>query len=306
MSIDDLLDKLANAERNFEGTEFLAPIIGTNRVQVRVAGIICQLAIVKNLPPKYHGWGILRALSTKKATFERQASLAEIGAYLRLFPAVRLILLRQRKHYWLAMPAHRGDSRFRIQGPVSLWLPEEGLQRFETVLAGFDGRLFWYRDRDSSRDPALAAYLREQIIRQEDKGLPPLPETLHKRGLSAEERNAYALAWAILVEEQRDRVEVRLSEALAHAGAELRDYSERGDTYIVSYVIDGRSHVSTIQQDDLSVMTAGICLAGRDRHFDLASLVGVLREAEQRNLVWVDPDHLPEDQYWQIHPPDNP
>jgi hypothetical protein len=306
VSIDDLLDNLEAAEQDFEGTEFLAPIIGTNKVQVRIAGIICQLTIEKNLPQKYYGWGILRALSTKRAVYERQASLAEMDAYLRLFPGVRLILLQSRHRCWLALPAHRGDGRFQIQGPVTLWLPEEGLQRFDTVLAGFDGRFFWFRGRDPSRDPALAAYLREQIIRQDEKGLPPLPDTLQKRGLSAEERGTYALAWAMLVEEQRDRVELRLSEALTHAGAELRDYTERGDMYVVRYVVDGRTHISTVHQDDLSVMTAGICLAGQDRHFDLTSLVGVLREAEQQHLVWVDPDHLPEERYWQIHPPDNP
>jgi hypothetical protein len=306
VSIDDLLDKLEAAEREFEGTEFLAPIAGTNRVQVRIEGIVCDIAIKKNLPREYHGWGVLRALSTKKAAFEREASMAEIDAYLRLFPAVRLILLQQEQRHWLAMPAHRGDTRFRIQGPVVVRLPGDGLQRFETVLSAFDGRFFWFRGRDPSRDPALAAYLREQIILRDDRGMPPQPDMLHKKGLSAEERGVYAFAWAKLAAEQRDRVEVRLSDALAHAGAELRDYSERGDAYVVRYVVDGRTHISTVHQDDLSVMTAGICLAGQDSHFDLASLVGVLREAEQRDLVWIDPDHLPEEPCWQIHPPDNP
>lgn len=290
MSIDDLLNKLEAAEREFQGTEFLAPIIGTNRVQVRIAGIVCQLKITKKLPAKYHGCGILRANSTKAATFQRPASLAEKDAYLRLFPAVRLILLQQRRNDWLAVPAHKGDSRFHIEGPVILRLPEEGMQRFETVIASFDGRLFYYRTREPARDPALAAYLREQIVQGGETDLPPSPETLHKRGLSAEERGAYALARTMLVDARRSQAETRLGDALAHAGAELRDYSERDDHYVVRYVVDGRTHVTTVGQDDLTVMTAGICLAGGDRAFDLASLVGVLQEAGQRNLLWYDGD----------------
>jgi hypothetical protein len=78
---------------------------------------------------------------------------------------------------------------------------------------------------------------------------------------------------------------VRLSEALTHAGAELRSYVERGDAYVVTYEVDGRQHISTIQADDLSVMTAGICLAGHDRRFDLTSLVGVLRQAGQQRTA---------------------
>jgi len=306
MGIDELLDKLAEAERSFEGTEFLAPVTGSNRIQVRIAGIICRLTIVKNLPDDFHGWAVLRALSTKAAAFEREGSLAEVDAYIRLFPSVRLILQKKRKRHWLAMPAHKGDGRFQIRGPVSLRLGEEGLQRFETILAGFDGRLFWYKSRDASRNPALATYLREQIIQKDANGLPPSPDSVRKSGLSAEERESYSIAWAMIFEERRDKVEERLSEALAHAGAQLRDYHELGDNYVVRYVVDGQMHVTTVEQDDFSVMTAGICLAGRDRHFDLASLVDVLREAERRELVWVDPQHLPEEEYWHIHPPDNP
>jgi hypothetical protein len=305
MDIHDLLDKMEDAERRFIGTEFLAPIIGDGKVMVRIAGVICQLRITHGLPRGFKGWALLRASSVSQAAFVRQASLGEVEAYLRLFPMVRLILIQRRGDPWLAMSATQGDMRFRIQGPVILHLCEQGLERFETVISRFDGRLFWYERRDAMRNPALAAYLRDQLARKGQDGLSPKPEDLHKRGLSREEREAYSFIWMLMVQEAQDRVELRLRDALAHAGGELRDYIERDGAYVVRYEVDGRPHVSTIRQDDLSVMTAGICLAGQDRRFDLTSLVGVLREADQRgHLIWVGDEGLDEEQYWEIHPPD--
>jgi hypothetical protein len=309
MSIDDILNRLEAAEQAFAGTHFLAPIVGRgrSRVQVRIAGIVCRLDIKRELPQGFRGWAILQALSTSEAAFIRQASLAEVAAYLKLFPSVRFILCEPHRDHWLVFPAHLGDRRFQIQGLATLWLPEEGLRRFETVVARFDGRLFWYERPDPSRDPALAGYLRDQLAQRDDRGLPITLEALHKRGLSVEERAAYWLMHARLLEAEQDRVEYRLSEALGHAGAVLREYSEQGDAYVVRYTVDGRNYSSTIHQDDLTVMTAGICLAGGDQRFDLASLVGVLREArDQDQMVWVGNDQLPEDEYWAIHPPDDP
>ncbi len=105
----------------------------------------------------------------------------------------------------------------------------------------------------------------------------------------------------------RDNDEVRLSEALEHAGGKLTSFVKRDEVFVVRYSVDGVEHVSTIQKDNLAVVSAGICLSGQDQHFDLASLVGVLREAEEGDqMVMVGEDGLNEEEYWRVHPRQNP
>ena len=286
MSIDNILNRLEAAEKDFVGREFMAPVVGHGRIMVRIAGVLCTLRWIEGLPKRYRGWAVLRALSISRAEFVGEAGLTQIADYLALFPAVRLILLQPHSDRWLSLPAHMGDRRFRIEGPVMLELSEEGLEGFETVLSRFDGHLFWYERRDPSRDPTVAAYLREQLNSGNAGGLLPKAEELHKRGLTREECDAYRILWAAKIDELKDRVELRLSEALSHTGAQYRSYSERQGVYVVRYEVDGRQHVSTVNRDDLSVVTAGICLSGTDRRFDLTSLVGVLRQAHDTGRIY--------------------
>ena len=287
MPLDDLLDSLEDAEKRFTGTLFIAPLVGSSQVMVRIAGIVCKLRVSRNSHREaaFSGWAILRALSTSRAAFVRPATLSEIAHYLDLFPKVDLILVeRQSTHEgegWLASHAQQGDRRFKIPGLVPLRLAEAGLTRFETVVARFDGREFWYEKKDPRRDPAIAAYLQAKLLERDGKGLPPKVETLHKRGLSREERQAYNLIRSALEAAARDFDEERLADALAHAGAQLTAYFERGNEYVVRYLVDGQEHVSTIHRENLQVISAGICLAGEDQRFDLASLVGVLREGRR-------------------------
>jgi len=279
MPIDDILNRLEAAERGFLERDVLAPVLAGRPIGVRIAGVVCNLRVEgprdvgASGGRSPEGWRILRPLALDCARIVRPATLAETHAYLHLFPAVRLIVVAREERTWHALPAAQGDSRFKIARPVPILLAEEGLQPFETVVARFDGRLFLYEARDGRRNPAPAAYLRDAIA------IPTPPAVLRKPGLSAEERAAYAWAWGLLEEARRDTVAARLEEALAHAGARLRAFLERDDVYTVTYSVGHERHTSAIRKDDLTVLTAGICLSGRDRDFDLASLVGVLREA---------------------------
>lgn len=295
MGIDDLLNKLEAAEKDFLASDVLAPVLPGQAVSVRIAGIVCHLRVDTQ---RFEGWGILRPTSTSKARFVRPAALAEVAAYLKLFPSISVIAVLRDGRRWHALPAHKGDARFRIENPVPVLLTEESIQPFETLKTRFDGRFFWYERRDQRRNPALAAYLRQALNEQVEA------KALHKPGLSAEERAAYAWAWKLLEEARRSKDEVRLADALTHAGAQLSSFIEREEVYTITYQVDGQNHVSTIRKNDLTVLTAGICLAGQDQRFDLTSLVGVLREASGRHVPRVGRNaEISEEYYWRAHPP---
>ena len=287
--INDLIDRLAAAEARFRGGEFLAPAVNGGVVFVRVAGVVCRFAV----PKRVRGWGVFRP-DGRYAKLVRQASLAERQRYLDLFPRRPMILLGRDGPDWLGWPAHQADSRFGPPAMVPVRLAEE-VQPFDRVEARFDGTTAWFDRPDERADPAGAAYLRDSL-----RDMTP-PESVNRPRLTAEERTAYRLTWQARKELMRDKAEDRLRDALTHAGAEFRGYVEQPEAFRVEFAVDGRPHVSVVNKADLTVQLAGICLDGADRHFDLGSLVGVLRQAD--DALRIGDGGLAEEQYWEIHPP---
>lgn len=295
---NDAFNKLAAAEASFLKNEFLAPVVAGGIVHVRIAGIVNRLRVT---PRSFAGFGVFKPDSTQEATLVRQATLTERRKYLELFPLVRLIVTRQAGNDWFAVTAHRGDSRFQITGLVPVRLLQE-VQLFDVIRARFDGGNFWFEGLETSRDASTAAFLRKQLAAGVD------PNLLERSGLTLEERLAYAVHFVVEQQARQDEAEAnlpeaqrRLREALAHAGAELVDYLERDDGYRVTYQVNGQQHVSAVNKDDLTVQVAGICLSGEDANFDLASLIGVLREADG-DVLRIGENGMPEDQYWNVHP----
>ena len=297
------LARLAAAEEAFLRSDFLAPVLRRQPVVVRIAGVRCEL---RGEPADFEGWGVFRPLSYDTARLQRAATMGERRQYLALFPAASLVLCARgatgngdsAAATWLAMPAGRGDARFELTGMAPVRLVEDA-ELFDTVRARFDGANFWFEDLDGRADPGAAAFLRQWIGEMAD------PRRVDRPGMTAVQREAYAAVYAERLRraeaerlataraaalDARASGEKRLRDALWHAGAQLRDFADRGDVYSVSYTVDSRRFTSVVRKDDLTVQTAGICLSGEDRKFDLHSLVSVLREGDRtgqtRRVPW--------------------
>ncbi len=291
--INDILGRLEAQENAFCGALILAPVIAGRAINAKIAGVACRLQL--ETAREARGFSVVEAISPIRAKWLRAATRLEREKYLALLPRVRFIALEQSKQVWAAFPAHAGDARFQLNGAAIVREVESGVQAFDTLLTRFDGTHFWFEALDARRSPAIAAYLRESLA----SGV--APENLHKKGLSGEERAAYALAlygpppeeepeFAAPVVASESEIEVpinwrhngiaaRLARSVGHGGARLVSYIERDGVYSVTYRFGERTHTSTVRAGDLAVETSGICLSGRDGDFDLTSLVGVMQEA---------------------------
>jgi hypothetical protein len=267
-----LVSKIANQEKELLGTTFIAPYVGGGKVRLRLNGIIYEMQ-ARDCP---EGWSILEVVSAGKASFVQRAPLSMVRNYLHLFPRLRIVMLERFEDRWWALAASNSGQEIQLDGPVPVQLMEKAAA-FDTVYCRFDGTSFWFESVDRRRDPSVARNLRKALAEGQK------PDDVHCKSMVPQERLAYKMLWMEkhkkAPEEQDDAT--RIARALEHAGARLDTFwymrGERGAT--VRFHVDGQVHVATVQPKDLTVVSAGICLSGQDANFDLASLVGVLREA---------------------------
>jgi hypothetical protein len=294
MNARDLLNKMEEAEDRFLRSSFVAPVVRGGGVQVRVAGIVLRLAVT---PAEFEGWAVLKPVDQCRARVVAGAKLSQVKEYLAVFPRVRLVLCEKRAAGWWGISAGDADRRFRLEGPVPVLLAED-VQTFDTVRTRWDGTRFLFESRDPGRDPSVPAYLRKSLEARAE------PASLVRPTLTPQERMAYEWQHLLAVENLRDATEERLRQAVAHADGRFESFIERRDHYAVTFLVDGQPHTTTIGKEDLAVMVAGICLSGEDEKFDLASLVGVIREGQNGRIVRVGDDGaLDVEEYRQAHPP---
>ena len=190
---------------------------------------------------------------------------------------------RLRGQTWLAYPCNEGDARQRVGAaqPMIVHLVTEGADFDPIITRGGSGQ-WWFVEIDRRVNPQDAERLRESF-----RETLPL-EGLRFKGLTPEMKVAYGLratqAQEQFAKRQEERDRGHLREALNMAGGELGEFRDRGDYWQVEWTTgDGARHTSAIAKSDLTVMSSGICLSGRDNDFDLQSLVGVV---ERRDPEW--------------------
>jgi hypothetical protein len=275
--IFDIIDKLSNEEDQFLHSEFLSPVINNKPIQVKISGIIMQMYTA---PKNFQGWGVFKPKDRNTAKFVRAPSMTERRKYLKLFPTIRLIAHHQNDHMWYGTNANTSDTRFKISGSVPVYLAQE-VQLFDTICVRFDGNICWFDEVDPRKSPKSAMYLREALSKFTKPNL--------LEGISKEELQAYQIAYKIEYENseeaKKEQATNRIKIALERSGATYKSHIERDDTFTIEYQIDGNTHKSTVEKETLSVLSAGICLSGYDKDFDLQSLVCVIREGHKRNHI---------------------
>jgi len=269
MKVNDLFHKVEEAEKEFRNSEFIAPVAKHSKVEVRILGLVYEFI---PLDPNFEGWAILKPTSSTRAKVIGSPSLLQISKYLGRLSKARMILCEKRRDIWIGMNKQLHGN----QCPVLL---ADGVQLFDEIVARGDGRNLWLEEKDSSADPTFADYLRETLV-----NLAPL-DKLQKSGLNPFHREAYQ--WQLLLKEKRigEVTMDKIQQAVRHAGGFFKSYIERHDSYTVIFAIEGGEYRATIEKSGLGVISAGICLSGEDKKFDLQSLVSVVKEGQKRDLI---------------------
>lgn len=269
MKIHNLFDKAEKAEKEFLNSEFISPVIKGSRVRVRILGLVYELKIQGS----HEGWALLKPVSPTFARVIGAPSLLQIQNYLAKLSKIRLILCEKRKNLWYGINC----QFWGIQVPVFL---VKGIELFDSIVARYDGVNHWLEGKDHGADPVLAEYLRTCL----QEKIPS--DSLHKSGLTPFHRDAYR--WQVFLKEKKikELTLEKLKDAVSRGGGELHSYIEHGNSLVVMFSLGGEDYRATVAKGDFKVISAGICLEGQDEKFDLQSLMGVIREGQERDKIY--------------------
>lgn len=132
--------RLAEAERAFFGSTYLAPVTPGARVRVRAGGITRSMTVI---PAEFAGWALLQPVGAAHARALRVAEGELVQRYLSLLPVVTVTVTEQREEVWYGAEASDPSAL----APVLL-APE--LRPGDRVKARWDGSQYLFEERAAS------------------------------------------------------------------------------------------------------------------------------------------------------------
>jgi len=312
-----LVRKLSEQGKQLLDREIIAPLLPGGKICTRLNGMVYEF----KLRGKFSGWGRFRPVNEREVELLGEALPWERGTYLEQFPALRVILLwpdsgSRVPGAWWAIPFNESDAKQRFglgNGPLPVFLsdPTNGAERFERVIARVDGRTLWFEGPDALADATHAEWLRDTAANIEslERFLPGLASSErqaliywqlrqvelanqgrgNEQDIAAPEGNRAQQRQWLQQEARRTPLERALRRALAKADATLHSFSEVPATentpgyLVVEWSERGQNYrYRSMLDPGLTVVSSGICLSGRDRDFDLTSLVSVMQDSPWR------------------------
>lgn len=287
----ELIRRLAEKERNFRQREFLAPFTPASQsVIVKMDGLNYTFRIKQ---PKDSGLGIFRPVDPYKARLLRLADDETRQRYFRILPYVHLTLAFETDKGWVAFPTHVESSRRRMGLDVDVVVRNvTDCERFDVIVARFDGVHFWFDEPFSGADVIKADEMRQCF--SADKSEKQMRQALGQvNGVTPEDAHVFELAIQSWKQFMKVTTEDRLKDYLKPGGGRLGSYVVRGDNIELRWFSEsGQSYTSLIKKDTMDVVTAGICLdphdgtGPQDQQYHLKDLPFVIREGERDHLIY--------------------
>ena len=247
------------------------------------------------MPETKPGWYRIKAKNVKSAKIVGPAEINEIEEYLKHFDRIHVVLVMRKGNLYLAQLQKSNKLKLPTEVLVEVLLPGDQALEFDRVTARFDGGNFWFEDIDPSNDATKGEYLREALKKR------TTPEKISYSGLTFEEKAAYAIRHQLDGHLKKEMAKDDLKSHVEHAGGKYIRHDEKSDFFSITYAVDGQEYTSVISKDPTHrVITAGICLTGEDRNFDMKSLITVVREGQHRGLIhrFHDNPHANDDDHW--------
>lgn len=274
----NLISSLGEKEKNIKRERVISPVFQNREIVARIEGVVCRLRISKVTD----GWWKFKPRNLKRAAVDEEASFIEKDQYLNCLTKVRMVLVYKKDGTYFAVPQKNNKIGLSESSLVPVYLvSDDEVQSFCWVNARFDGANFWYHEPDFRADPSKADYLGKAF---EDF---TNPDKIQYSGLTVEEKIAYTLRYRFDDEAKKASVDYQIKKDVEFAGGSFVRYLERNDHFSVTYKVGRQQYTSYVTKDPSHhVLTAGICLSGHDRDYDLTSLITVLKEGQRKGLIY--------------------
>jgi hypothetical protein len=278
MNALDLIDKIGAQESSFYGQTFVSPVYGNTVVATRLERMLYTF----DIPGKQQGWLKFQPVNSKRAKIVGQAEMNEVEEYLKHLGKIRVVLVMKQQGLYMGIPDKTNSHGLTFGILMPIYLCDDIPLDFDRIVARYDGANLWYESIDPINDPSKGDYLRDSLTKVMS------PEKIRYSGLTLEEKHAYALRMSFDKKFVEDRKKDTLKDDVEFAGGKFVRFDEKSDHISVTYSVDGQQFTTRITKDPRRmVISAGLCLAGDDRKFDLKSLVTVIREAQRKRVVHI-------------------
>jgi len=275
------MNKMAAEEKSFRQKIFISPYSAHSRyVVVKMNGVNYKFRIVG---VNGDGIGLFQPVDPTCAKYQGEAPIEQRRAYLDVLPSVRLILSYETDKGWVSYPfnAESSENSIGLKGQAVVKNVND-CERFDVVVARYDGMHLWFDDIFSSMDHCKSEAMRDCFIPQwtPDKMQRELKKV---KGMSPEDKISFELAVQSWMVFQQQTTEARLQSVLNNSGGTLGSYVVRDLNIDVEWTdSSGKKYSSVVNKESFDVVCTGICLDGADTEFHLKDLPHIVDQGEYK------------------------